>query len=91
MVYHIKFWDCNYISSIKKNYIKITSVQIFQTANSSIDEFIATIYLGVALLASNILTVLLAHKVKYGLCTLYTVQIAVYIRSTTQLEIYLQF
>jgi hypothetical protein len=39
-------------------------VQIFQTADSSINEFIATIYLGVALLASNILTMFLAHKVR---------------------------
>jgi len=38
------------------------TVQIFQSANSSIDAFTATVYLGVALLVSNLLTVLLAHK-----------------------------
>ncbi len=43
---------------------RLFSVQIFQTADSSINEFIATIYLGVALLASNILTMFLAHKVR---------------------------
>ncbi|XP_023342985.1 facilitated trehalose transporter Tret1 [Eurytemora carolleeae] len=38
------------------------TVQIFQSVNSSVDEFVATIYVGSALLASNVATVLLAHK-----------------------------
>jgi hypothetical protein len=43
---------------------RLFSVQVFQTVDSSINEFIATIYLGFALLASNILTMFLAHKVR---------------------------
>ena len=41
----------------------IILVQIFQSVNSSVDEFVATTYVGSALLASNVATVLLAHKV----------------------------
>ena len=39
------------------------TVQIFISADSSINEFYATVYVGIALLISNILTVFLAKRV----------------------------
>lgn len=37
-------------------------MDIFQTAESSIDKFMATIFFGLALLKSNIITLLIANK-----------------------------
>ncbi len=38
------------------------SVHIFQTAESEIDEFLATVFLGLALLVSNVLTLMVAGR-----------------------------
>ncbi len=44
------------------NIILQYTVDIFQTAESSIDEFAATIFVGIALLISNIITLLVANR-----------------------------